>query len=144
MVRRSTLSARGGSTHRSHARRCCHRDDSDCATPNGCARSVHQSDQDSRSSSRARVIQIRNDLAPKDANRRSTRLAEINNTRVGEATVLGAVYFESNNAESEEVATMPIEARGCTQNLLLSDQERNQVGGLSANWKLASPAVTKP
>src|SRR5258707_1990527 len=51
-------------------------------------------------------------------------------------TVLRAVYFESNDAESEEVATMPIEARRCAQNFLLSDQERNQVGGLSANWKL--------
>ena len=47
------------------------------------------------------------------------------------------MYFESNDAESEEVATMPIEAWRCTQNFLLSDQERNQVGGLSANWKFA-------
>jgi len=69
-------------------------------------------------------------------------LAEINNTGLGETTVLRAVYFESNDAESEEVATMPIEAWGCTQTFLLSDQERNQVGGLSANWKLASPVVT--
>jgi hypothetical protein len=37
--------------------------------------------------------------------------------------LLRAVYFESNDAESEEVATMPIEARRGTQNLLLSDQD---------------------
>jgi hypothetical protein len=111
---------RGNPTVKIAARRRCHRDDCDCATPNGCARSIHQSDQDSRSSSRARVIQIRNDLAPKDANRRSARLAEINNTAVGETTVLRAVYFESNDAESEGVATMPIEAWRRAQTFLLS------------------------
>ena len=56
--------------------------------------------------------------------------------------MLRAVYFESNDAESEEVATMPIEAWRCTQTFLLSDQEQNQVGGWSANWKLESPVVT--
>jgi hypothetical protein len=54
-------------------------------------------------------------------------LAEINNTGVGETTVLRAVYFESNDAESEEVATMPIEAWRCTQTFLLSDQERTKL-----------------
>jgi hypothetical protein len=50
-------------------------------------------------------------------------LVEINNTGVGETTVLRAVYFESNDAESEEVTIMSIEAPRCTQNLLLSDQD---------------------
>jgi len=32
-------------------------------------------------------------------------------------------YFESNDAESEDVVTMPIEARRCTQKFLCSDED---------------------
>jgi hypothetical protein len=37
---------------------------------------------------------------PTDVNRRSARSAEIDNTGVGETSVLKAVYFESNDAET--------------------------------------------
>jgi hypothetical protein len=66
--------------------------------------------------------------------------AEINNTGLGETTVLRAVYFESNEQRCRVRRSCDHANRslgGCTQNFLVSDQERNQVGGLSANWKLA-------
>ena len=77
-----------GPTHGRHARRGYHRHDCDGAPPNGGARSVQQSHQDSGRSSRARFLQVRHDLAPKDADRRSARLAEINNTRDRRTVVL--------------------------------------------------------
>src|SRR5690348_15639911 len=49
---------------------------------------VIESDQDSRSSSRARLIQVRHDLGRKDANRRSARLPKIDDSRARKTIVL--------------------------------------------------------
>src|SRR2546430_1224937 len=102
-----------------HSRQAC-----DGATPNGAARSAQESDQDSRRAGGARLIQIRHDLGSKDANRRSACLAEIKNTGLRETTVL-RVCFESNDAESERVATMPVDAWGRTRRSFFS-QTKNE------------------
>ena len=70
---------------------------------------------------RRKSMKVRHDLASKNANQRSAPWLRL---IIRETNVLRAVYFESNDAESEEVATTPTEARRCTQNLPLRDLNR--------------------
>jgi hypothetical protein len=97
------------------------------------------------STKRRKSMKVRHDLASKNANQRSAPWLRL---IIRETNVLRAVYFDSSDAESEEVATTPTEARRCTQNLPLPDQDTKfgrcrpmGVGHKRASRKLARLAM---